>query len=84
MCLAFLPTRRLAPRYAIVMALVVGLAIAGSLHRALLGEGLRDAAIVTFSLTVSGVGFFGIGSAFWGLAGGIVTWGILALPGIKR
>ncbi|WP_413722035.1 benzoate/H(+) symporter BenE family transporter [Sodalis sp. RH24] len=55
--------------------------IAGSLHRALLEETHRDAAIVTFLLTASGVGFFGIGSAFWGLAGGIITWGILALPG---
>lgn len=55
--------------------------IAGSLHRALLEDTHRDAAIVTFLLTASGVGFFGIGSAFWGLAGGIITWGILALPG---
>lgn len=54
--------------------------IAGSLHRALLEDAHREAAIVTFLLTASGVSFFGIGSAFWGLAGGIMTWGILAIP----
>ncbi len=54
--------------------------IAGSLHRALLEDTHRDAAIVTFLLTASGVTLLGIGSAFWGLVGGIMVWAVLALP----
>jgi len=46
--------------------------IAGSLYQALNHERERDAAIVTFLVTASGVNLLGIGSAFWGLvAGGI-------------
>ncbi|MCE0812262.1 benzoate/H(+) symporter BenE family transporter [Buttiauxella sp. S04-F03] len=46
--------------------------IAGSLYQALNHERERDAAIVTFLVTASGVSLLGIGSAFWGLvAGGI-------------
>lgn len=33
----------------------------------------REAALITFLITVSGVSLFGIGSAFWGLIGGIAT-----------
>ncbi len=54
--------------------------IAGSLHRALAAEIHRDAAIVTFLITASGITLLGVGSAFWGLIGGIMVWGILALP----
>lgn len=46
--------------------------IAGSLHQALSHERERDAAIVTFLVTASGVNLLGVSSAFWGLvAGGI-------------
>lgn len=46
--------------------------ISGSLYQALQHEAERDAAIVTFLVTASGVTLLGIGSAFWGLiAGGI-------------
>lgn len=46
--------------------------ISGSLHQALVNERERDAAIVTFLVTASGVTLLGVGSAFWGLvAGGI-------------
>ncbi|MDH6632707.1 UNVERIFIED_ORG: benzoate membrane transport protein [Lelliottia amnigena] len=46
--------------------------ISGSLYQALQHETERDAAIVTFLVTASGVTLLGIGSAFWGLiAGGI-------------
>ncbi|MNL40160.1 Inner membrane protein YdcO [compost metagenome] len=46
--------------------------ISGSLYQALQLEAERDAAIVTFLVTASGVTLLGIGSAFWGLvAGGI-------------
>jgi benzoate membrane transport protein len=41
--------------------------ISGSLFQALNHEAERDAAIVTFLMTASGVTILGIGSAFWGL-----------------
>ncbi|WP_061709175.1 benzoate/H(+) symporter BenE family transporter [Pseudenterobacter timonensis] len=48
--------------------------IAGSLAQALSQPTERDAAIITFLVTASGVTLAGIGSAFWGLiAGGICT-----------
>lgn len=43
--------------------------IAGSLYRALENERQRDAAIITFLITASGVTLLGVGSAFWGLVG---------------
>lgn len=46
--------------------------IANGLVAALSAEGEREAALITFLVTASGVALFGIGSAFWGLvAGGI-------------
>jgi benzoate membrane transport protein len=61
----------------LVMA-IAGLAllgtIAGALAAALKDEAHRDAAILTFLVCLSGIGFFGIGAAFWGVvAGGIAT-----------
>jgi benzoate membrane transport protein len=61
----------------LVMA-IAGLAllgtIAGALASALKDEAHRDAAIVTFLVCLSGISFFGIGAAFWGVvAGGIAT-----------
>lgn len=41
--------------------------ISGSLHQALNTPRERDAAIVTFLVTASGVTLLGLGSAFWGL-----------------
>lgn len=40
----------------------------------------REAAIVTLLVTVSGVSFFGIASAFWGLVAGLVCVLVLKLP----
>lgn len=46
--------------------------LSGSLYQALNHDAERDAAIVTFLVTASGVTLWGIGSAFWGLmAGGV-------------
>ncbi|WP_042283162.1 benzoate/H(+) symporter BenE family transporter [Citrobacter sedlakii] len=46
--------------------------LSGSLYQALNHDADRDAAIVTFLVTASGVTLWGIGSAFWGLmAGGV-------------
>ena len=40
----------------------------------------REAAIVTLLVTVSGVNFFGIASAFWGLVAGLLCMLVLKLP----
>ncbi|WP_370518008.1 benzoate/H(+) symporter BenE family transporter [Rouxiella sp. S1S-2] len=52
--------------------------LSGSLHRALSDEKQRDAAMVTFLITASGIQLFGVGSAFWGLTGGVITHCILS------
>lgn len=51
--------------------------ISGSLWQALVDETHRDAAVVTFLITASGFTVGGIGSAFWGLVGGGVSYWIL-------
>ena len=58
---------------------IAGLALLGtigsSLAVAMANEQERDAALMTFMVTASGVALLGIGSAFWGLVvGGIVHW----------
>ncbi len=57
-----------------LVAAVAGLAllgtIAGGLAMALKDEHHRDAAILTFLVTLSGVSVMGIGSAFWGVVAG--------------
>lgn len=53
--------------------------IAGSLHQALSQQADRDAAMVTFLVTASGITLAGIGSAFWGLVAGGVCYGIFSL-----
>lgn len=47
--------------------------IANGLAGALRDENNREAAIITFLVTASGVSLFGIGSAFWGLVAGVVA-----------
>ncbi|NLC37372.1 MAG: benzoate/H(+) symporter BenE family transporter [Alcaligenaceae bacterium] len=63
-----------------LVAAIAGLAllgtIAGSLAGALHEEKGRDAAIVTFLGTASGLALFGIGSAFWGLLLGMLVHGL--------
>lgn len=53
--------------------------MSGSLHQALITERDRDAAMVTFLVTASGVTLLGIGSAFWGLAIGGICYSALRL-----
>jgi benzoate membrane transport protein len=57
---------------------VAGLAllgtIAGGLAAALKDEQQRDAAALTFLVTLSGLTAFGIGSAFWGVVAGTMAW----------
>lgn len=61
---------------ALIMA-IAGLALLGtlghSLHQALQPELDREAAIITFLVTASGVSGFGIGAAFWGLLAGTLA-----------
>ena len=68
-----------------LVAAIAGLAllgtIAGGLSAALKEEQHRDAAILTFLVTLSGVSFFGVGSAFWGVVVGSVA---LALQRWRR
>ena len=45
-------------------------AIGGGLASALAGESHREAALITFLVTLSGVTLAGIGSAFWGVVAG--------------
>jgi benzoate membrane transport protein len=61
----------------ILIEAVAGLALLGafgsSLHNALADSSEREAALVTFLTAASGLSFFGIGGAFWGLiAGGAI------------
>ena len=56
---------------------IAGIALLGtignSLTMALTEESERDAAVVTFLVTASGMTLFGVGSAFWGLLGGLAV-----------
>ena len=56
---------------------VAGLALLGTiangLATALKEEGHRDAAVITFLVTLSGVSLAGIGSAFWGVVAGTIA-----------
>ena len=52
--------------------------IGGSLFQALNHESERDAAVVTFLVTASGVTLGGVGSAFWGLVLGGVSYVLLS------
>jgi benzoate membrane transport protein len=47
--------------------------IAASLHNALATATYRDAALMTFLVTASGVNMFHISSAFWGVVVGIIV-----------
>lgn len=60
-----------------VLAMITGLALIPPLTSAVVAmlapPGEREAAILTFAATGSGVALFGIGSAFWGLAVGFAA-----------
>ena len=52
--------------------------IGGSLIQAVHQASERDAAVLTFLITASGVTLAGIGSAFWGVVLGGVSYGVLS------
>lgn len=65
------------------IAAITGIALIGPLANAIGGMLAepedRDAAILTFAATASGVALLGIGSAFWGLAVGFLALGVRAI-----
>ena len=60
-----------------LVAAIAGLAllgaIGGGLGAALKDDAHREAALITFLVTLSGVGLWGIGSAFWGVVAGALA-----------
>lgn len=60
-----------------LVAAIAGIALLGTIGNSLAGalsdEKERDAALITFLVTASGLALFGIGSAFWGLVFGLVA-----------
>ena len=67
----------------VLIEAVAGLALlgafAGALANALSAPDHREAAVVTFLVTASGIGFFGVGGAFWGLLAGGAMMGLSRL-----
>jgi benzoate membrane transport protein len=67
----------------LVIAALTGIALIpalmGAIESMLTARDERDAAIVTFLATGSGVALLGLGSAFWGLVAGFVALGVRAL-----
>ncbi len=61
---------------ALVLA-VAGLALLGTIGSALATamkeEGSREAALITFLVTTSGLTLFGVGAAFWGVVAGVLA-----------
>jgi len=47
--------------------------LSGAIENMLIEKTERDAAILTFAATASGVSLLGIGSAFWGLLAGFAA-----------
>ncbi len=68
------------PRELIVA--LAGLALMGTigngLATAVVEEKNREAAMITFLVTASGLSMFGIASAFWGLVGGVLAMAVLS------
>jgi benzoate membrane transport protein len=60
---------------------LAGLALLGPIMANLAGivvaEDHREASVITFLATASGMSFLGLGSAFWGIVIGMIAWWIL-------
>jgi benzoate membrane transport protein len=54
-------------------------ALTGAIDNMLVEKSERDAAIVTFLATGSGLSLFGLGAAFWGLLAGFVALSVKAM-----
>ncbi|MEX0807427.1 MAG: benzoate/H(+) symporter BenE family transporter [Dongiaceae bacterium] len=72
----------------ILIKAVAGLALLGAFASALMGAVAdakdREAAIVTFVVTASGLTFFGISGAFWGLIAGGAVYALMRWTGLRR
>ncbi|MEX2295819.1 MAG: benzoate/H(+) symporter BenE family transporter [Dongiaceae bacterium] len=72
----------------ILIKAVAGLALLGAFASALMGAVAeakdREAAIVTFVVTASGLTFFGISGAFWGLIAGGAVYALARWSGLRR
>lgn len=87
-CLAYLPLAAFgaslvgifAAMPTALIATVAGLALTGPLTGAIAtaikDEADRFAAVVTLTVTASGLALGGVGSAFWGLLAGLLVWGL--------
>jgi benzoate membrane transport protein len=64
-----------------LIAALAGLALFGAISAGLSGamadEKQREAALITFLVTASGMSFLGLAAAFWGLIFGLVAHGVL-------
>ncbi|QIB52214.1 MULTISPECIES: benzoate/H(+) symporter BenE family transporter [Pseudomonas] len=60
-----------------VAALALLGSIADGLSRAMAEPADREAALITFLISASGMTLFSVGSAFWGLVAGLVSLGVL-------
>jgi benzoate membrane transport protein len=56
-----------------IAALALFASISGGLTQAMSEPRERDAALITFLVTASGMTLYGIGSAFWGIVAGMMT-----------
>lgn len=66
------------------IAILAGLALVGAIMANLMGAvgeaSHREASIITFLVTASGMTFQGLGSAFWGVIIGLFTYAVLHRP----
>ena len=71
-----------------LIATLAGLALLGTLVSSLAGsladEKSREPALITFVVTVSGMSFFGLGSALWGLLAGLIFTYALSWKGLIK
>ncbi|WP_406286010.1 benzoate/H(+) symporter BenE family transporter [Embleya sp. NBC_00896] len=71
-----------------LVAAVAGVALFGALANGLTGamadDEHREAAMITFLATASGVTMWGIGSAFWGLIAGVLAHVVLSARPVSR
>ena len=78
---------RLASGSPILVEAVAGLALlsalGSALHNMLADAHEREAALATFLVAASGVGFYGIGGAFWGLIAGAVVLAVTRAGALK-
>ena len=70
-----------------LIATVAGLALLGAilngLSTAMSDDTQKEAALVTFLVTASGIAFLGLGAAFWGLLVGLLTHFVLSTEGVS-